>query len=140
MEKFDFLLGIWTLKYDVPESEFSEAATGNGIGVFRRALNGKYVFFDYEAHLTTGSAQAHGIFARDEGKQVYRYWWFEDSGSYLNATCKFLDENTLFMSWHDTLLIQTFERLQDDKITLTMSLPGDAQNFRPILKVEFHKK
>ena len=73
MEKFSFLIGNWTLRYTVPESALSVAATGTGEGTFRRALNDKYVFFDYKAELTTGSAQAHGIFARDESQGIYRY-------------------------------------------------------------------
>jgi hypothetical protein len=40
MEKFDLLLGHWTLEYRVPKSVFSEAMTGAGTGTF----NGKSEF------------------------------------------------------------------------------------------------
>jgi len=140
MEKFNFLIGKWTLKYTVPESVYSVAATGKGEGTFKRALNGKYVFFDYRAELTTGSARAHGIFARDERQGIYRYWWFEDSGSFMTATCSFPDDNTLFMNWHETNLIQTFEKMNDDHIILKMSHPIKEQHFKPILIVDLFKK
>ncbi len=140
MEKFKFLIGKWLLKYTVPESVFSVAATGEGEGAFKRALNDKYVFFDYHAELTTGSTQAHGIFARDESRGVYRYWWFEDSGSFTAATCIFTDDNTLFMNWHDINLIQTFEKIEDDHVILKMSSPANGQNFNPVLIVDFFRK
>jgi hypothetical protein len=139
MEKFNFLIGKWSLKYTVPKSLFSVAAAGKGEGTFRRALNDKYVFFDYRAELTTGSAQAHGIFARDVGNNIYRYWWFEDSGSYRTATCNFTDDHTLFMNWHDTILIQTFEKISDGHIVLKMLYPVKKQDFKPILVVDFLK-
>ena len=140
MEKFNFLIGSWELKYAIPESKFSVEATGKGEGVFKRALNGKYVYFDYKAELTTGSAQAHAVFAKDESHKIYRYWWFEDSGNFLTATCEFTDENTLFLNWHDTLLIQTFEKITNDHVVLKMSYPVNKQNYTPLLVVDFFKK
>ncbi|MDH4223048.1 MAG: DUF1579 family protein, partial [candidate division Zixibacteria bacterium] len=108
MEKFDFLLGDWSLEYRVPKSAFSEAATGTGNGTFKRALDDKYVYFDYTSSVNGQEAKAHAIFARDEKTKIYRFWWFESSGNFLTATCNFVNEKTLFMNWHDTLLIQTF--------------------------------
>ena len=140
MNKFDFLIGTWILKYTVPESVYSAATTGKGEGTFRRALNDKYVFFDYKAEFTNGSAQAHGIFARDDSQGIYRYWWFEDSGSFRTATCDFTDDKTLFMSWHDTNLIQTFEKIEENHIILKMSSPVSDQQFKPVLIVDFHRK
>jgi len=49
MEKFDFLIGDWNLEYRVPKSGFSEAATGSGSGTLKRALDDKYVYFDYSS-------------------------------------------------------------------------------------------
>jgi hypothetical protein len=140
MKKFDFLIGDWTLKYTVPKSSFSIQDSGDGQGTFARALNDKYVVFNYKAKLTSGSAQAHGIFAKDEKHEIYRYWWFEDSGNYLAATCNFVNDKTLFLNWHDSLLIQTFKLVKKDYIELKMSHPIDSQNFELILKVEFNKK
>ncbi len=140
MDKFNFLIGNWVLKYTVPKTVFSDHATGEGEGCFKKALNNQYVFFDYKAELTSGSAQAHGIFAKDIARKCYKFWWFEDSGNFSSATCNFIDENTLFLNWHDTLLIQTFEKIKPDKIILKMSHPSKNQNFEPILIVEFFKK
>lgn len=140
MEKFNFFIGAWTLKYTVPKSVLSAAATGSGEGTFRRALNDKFVFFDYHAELTLGSARAHGIFARDESRDIYKYWWFEDSGSFMTATCNFIDKNTLMMNWHDTNLIQTFEKMDDDHIILKMSQPFREQQFKPVLVVDLLRK
>jgi len=49
-------------------------------------LNQRFVSFDYRAKLSGGQAAAHGIFAWDEKNKIYRYWWFEDSGSFMEAT------------------------------------------------------
>ena len=57
MEKFDFLLGNWNLESRVPKSEFSEAATGTGTGTIKRALDDKYVYFDYASSPTTGKTE-----------------------------------------------------------------------------------
>lgn len=140
MKKFNFLIGDWSMKYTIPKSKFGERATGEGNGTFKKALNDQYVFFDYRAKFTTGSAQAHGIFARDDANKCYRYWWFEDSGNFQTATCNFLNKNTLFLSWREALLIQTFERISEDRIILTMSQPVDKQNFEPVLIVDFVRK
>jgi hypothetical protein len=140
MEQFNFLLGTWSLKYTVPKTAFSDEDTGVGEGTFTRALNDQYVFFDYIAILTRKKAQAHGIFAKDLKYGGYKYWWFEDSGNYLCATCNFLDENTLFLNRHDSTLIQTFEKIKPDQIVLKMSHPINKQLFEAILIVEFFRK
>jgi hypothetical protein len=142
MDKFDFLLGTWNLEYKVPKSAFSEAATGTGTGTFKRALDDKYVYFDYTASLTTGEKAekkggAHGIFAWDEKANVYRYWWFECSGK---ATCNFVNDETLFMNWHDTLIIQTFTKVSENKVVLRMEHPIAQGKFELILEVIFTRE
>jgi hypothetical protein len=140
MEKFDFLLGNWNLEYRVPKSAFSEAATGIGTGRFKRALENKYVFFDYSSTINEQTGQAHGIFARDEKTKVYRYWWFESSGNFSSATCNFVNNETLFMNWHDTLLIQTFTKAAPNKVILRMEHPGSEGKYELILEVIFTRK
>ena len=140
MEKFDFLLGSWNLESRVPKSAFSEAATGTGTGTIKRALDDKYVYFDYSASLTIGEGEAHAIFAWDEKAKVYRYWWFESSGNFLTATCNFVNDETLFLNWHDTLLIQTFKKISPDKVELRMENPDTKGNFDLILEVIFTRK
>jgi len=98
-EKHDGAIGLldrsdWTLDYKIPESRFSEAATGTGTETFRQALNDKYVYFDYSCSLTMSDAEAHGIFAWDRQVKAYRYWWFKDSGSFSEAAGDFIDNDT----------------------------------------------
>ena len=145
MEKFDFLLGNWNLESNVPKSAFSEAATGTGTGTFKRALDDKYVYFDYSGSLTSGEKAgeeggAHGIFAWDEKGKVYKYWWFECSGNFMEATCNFVDNETLFMNWHDTLIIQTFTKVDANKVILRMEHPVAQGKFELILEVIFTRK
>jgi hypothetical protein len=137
MEKFEFLLGNWNLEYIIPKSAFSEAGKDSGWGTFRRALNDKYVYFDYS---TKTGGEAHAIFAWDEKAKLYRYWWFENSGSFLTATCNFVNDETLFLNWHDTLLIQTFTKEGPDKVVLRMEHPTALGKYELILEVIFTRK
>ena len=140
MEKFEFLLGNWHLESKVPKSAFSEGGTGSGSGTFKRALGDRFVFFDYRATSTGGSAEAHGVFAWDDRVKVYRYWWFEDSGACQTATCNFVDKDTLCMNWHDTLLRQTFKKEGPNKVVLKMYHPLDAEKYELILEVILTRK
>jgi len=145
MDKFDFLLGNWNLEYIVPKSAFSEKATGTGTGTFKRALDNMYVYFDYAASLTTGKKAekkggAHGIFAWDEKANVYRYWWFESSGNFMDATCNFVNDETLFLNWHGTLIIQTFTKVGANEVILRMEHPVAQGKYELILEVIFTRK
>jgi hypothetical protein len=141
MEKFDFLLGNWILEYKVPKSMFSEAAKGNGTGTFKRVLGDKYVCFDYSASFSTGiSAQSHAIFAWDEKAKIYRYWWFEDSGNFLTATCNFINDDILFLNWHETLFIQTFTKDGPNKVILRMENPNSEGKYELVLEVILTRK
>lgn len=128
------------MEYKIPKSSFSEEATGKGSGEFKRTLNNKYVVFDYEATFSTGDrAAAHGIFAWDERLKMYRYWWFEDSGSFMSATCNFIDEETLFLNWHNSLLIQTFKKIDETAVELRMENPVKDGIFELVLEVILKK-
>ncbi len=140
MKKFDFLIGDWNLESKIPKSSFSEATTGSGFGTFKRALDDKYVFFDYESNIEGETGGAHGIFAWDEKMQIYRYWWFESSGAFSEATCNFTDADTLFMSWHNSLLIQTFKKIRKNKVVLHMSNASSENKFDLVLEVIFTRK
>lgn len=137
MATFEFLLGDWNLEYRIPRSAFSEARSDSGTGTLKRALSEKYVFFDYS---TQSGGQAHGIFAWDDKAKVYRYWWFENSGSFLTATANFINDKTLFLNWHDTLLIQTFTKEGPDKVVLRMEHPEAQGKYELVLEVIFTKK
>ena len=141
MDKFNFLIGSWDLTYKIPKSSFSEEATGKGSGTFKRILNDKYVVFDYEASFTTGDkASAHAMFAWEEKIKMFRYWWFENSGSFMTATCNFINDDVLFLNWHNSLLIQTFKKIDEHTIELRMENPNKEGKFKLVLEVMFKRK
>ena len=137
LSKFDFLIGDWNMESHIPKSRFSEAGTDTGAGTFRRILSDKYVVFEYSGE--SGGA-AEGIFGWDEKLQAFRYWWFENSGSFANATCNFINDSTLAMNWHDSLLVQTFTRESPEKVILIMSHPDEKGGYEPVLEVILTKK
>jgi hypothetical protein len=140
LNKFNFLIGSWNLEYKIPKSSFSEEATGKGSGTFKRTLKNKYVVFDYEATFSTGKeAAAHGIFVWDKKLKMYRYWWFEDSGSFETATCNFINNKTLFMNWHNSHLIQTFTQIDENTVELRMENPDKDGNFILVMEVILKK-
>jgi len=140
MDMLAFLIGDWKLEYKVPKSRYSSEDTGSGEGNFQWILNNNYMTFNYYAKLSTRENTAHALFAWDEKSKLYRYWWFEDSGAFMSASCNFIDENTLCLNWHDSLLVQTFHRIDDDKIILQMKYPGNENKSETILEVIFTKK
>ena len=137
MKKFEFLLGSWNLEYRIPESIFNEEGSDTGIGSFKRALNDKYVFFEYS---TQSGGEAKGIFAWDDKIKVYRYWWFENSGNYSEATCNFINDEVLAMNWHDSILVQTFVKKGPDKVTLKMEYPSVKGGHELVLEVLFTRR
>lgn len=137
IDKFRFLLGAWHLDYKIPESSFSKAGKDSGTGIFKKILDGKYVQFDY----STGSGgMAKGIFAWDGHNQQFRYYWFENSGTFQSATCSFINENTLSMNWHDSLFIQTFTGISPDKVILKMRYPSHQGKYLTVLEVLLTRK
>ena len=137
LDKFDFLLGEWSMESSFPKSKFSEAGTDTGAGTFKKTLNDKYVLFEYSAK--SGGA-AKGIFAWDEKNELYRYWWFENSGNFDSATCNFINDETLAMNWHGSLCVQTFVKESPDKVILKMQYPADNGGYDLVLEVCFIKK
>jgi len=137
IERLGFLLGEWHLDYHIPKSSLAEAGSDSGTGRFARALNDNYVIFDYSTE--TGGA-AHGVFAWDKKVGILRYWWFENSGSFQTATCQFLDDGTLAMNWHDTVLVQTFTRIDANKVVLRMSTPAAHVSYEVVLEVVMTRK
>jgi len=137
LDKFGFLLGDWNLESRIPKSKFSDAETDTGVGSFKKILNDKYVLFEYSAE--TGGA-AKGIFAWDDKIKQYRYWWFENSGSFSQATCNFVNEKTLAMNWLDSLFVQTFVKETSNRVVLKMQHPADNGGYELVLEVILTKK
>lgn len=141
MDRFEFLLGNWHMEYKIPKSRHSKAMTATGSGTLSRALSNKYVVFDYSAFGEDGTeGQAHAIFAWDPKLGVYRFWWFEDSGNFMSATCDFVNNETLLLNWHNSLLIQTFQKIGSDKVILKMEEPNAECEYVPIMEVTFSRK
>ena len=140
MGKFEFLLGDWDMECRIPKSSMSQADTGTGSGTFKRFLDDKYVLFEYSCSLTTGQGQAHAIFVWDEKAKLYRFWWFENSGNFAQATCNFLSDKALFLNWHDSLLVQSFRAVEPDKIILRMEQPTSEGEYELVMEVIFTRK
>jgi len=136
LDKFDFLIGEWNLKYDIPQSIFCDAKTYGGQGSFKKILKDKYVIFEYSTEI---GVDAKGIFAWDQNAAIYRYWWYEDTGNFLSATCNFIDSKTLAMNWHDSLLVQSFTQVAQNTVILEMKNPAEAGKYETILKVTLTK-
>ena len=132
MKKFDFLLGYWDLDYKIPQSNLSGPGTDKGTGTFKKIMNDRYVLFEYS---TQSGSEAKGIFAWDDKVKLYRYWWFENSGSFMAATCSFIDDSILAMNWHDSVLVQTFAKETPDKVILKMQYPAAKGGPEPVLEV-----
>lgn len=132
LEKFGFLLGSWNLDYRIPKSSFSDARSDKGTGSFKKILKNKYVLFEYS---TESGGEAKGIFAWDDKIKAFKYWWFENSGSFASATCNFINDKTLAMNWHDTLLVQTFMQENPNKVILKMQNPSGLGGYDCIMEV-----
>ena len=137
MEKFEFLLGDWNMEYNIPKSSMSEAFTGTACGTFKRFMDDKYVTFDYSGSSAKGQGQAHAIFVWDDKVKLYRYWWFENSGNFDQATCNFLGDNALFLNWHGSLLVQSFRAVDPDKVILRMEHPTPEGEYELVMEVTF---
>ena len=140
MDKFEFLLGDWDMEYRIPKSSMSEADTGTASGTFKRFLDDKYVTFDYSGSSTKSKGQAHAIFVWDEKAKLYRYWWFENSGNFAQATCNFLSDKALFLNWHHSLFVQSFRAVDPDKIILRMKHPTSEGEYELVMEVMFTRK
>lgn len=137
LQKLNFFLGEWDLEYRIPKSTFSKAATDKGVGTFKKILNDKYVSFEYS---TQSGGEAKGIFAWDDKLKMFRYWWFENSGTFQSATCNFINDDTLAMNWHDTLFVQTFVKKSSDRIILKMQCPSQNEGYDLVLEVILTRK
>ena len=135
MDKLEFLIGHWDMEYNIPKSKFSPATTGSGKARFRRHLDNKAILLDYESLIDGLAGSAHGVFLWDKKTGIYRYWWFESSGAYDSASCNLIDDNTLYMNWHNSVLRQTFRKIDDNTIELHMDHPNADGDYDLYLEV-----
>ena len=135
IEKLNFLIGQWQLKYEIPKSIFSEQDKGEGTGEFKKVLKDNYITFNYRAKLKSSETSAKGIFVWDNKSKLYRYWWFEDSGNFSSATCNFINDETLCLNWCDSLMVQSFKKESDNEVILRMMYPSGESHYNTVLKV-----
>jgi len=125
MRALSFMIGEWALDYTMTQHG-QTTKTIRGIGSLRYLFNATYITFDYRAlQKDTGEmiAEAHAIFAWDKKLGQYRYYWFESSGSFHQATGKLQDAHTLALEWHDIHCTQIFRRMSADAMYLEMRCP-----------------
>lgn len=139
MDRLNFLLGKWNLDYKVPKSIFSDEDFGIGKGEFKKFLNNKFVKFDYDAKLSKSKVKAHAIFGWDDKNNIYKYWWFENSGAFMEAACNFTNANSLQINWQSSLLVQTFRLIKNGDVIMRMNYPANDNDNALILEVIFTK-
>jgi hypothetical protein len=132
-----FLIGEWELDYTVTQHGRT-TKTIRGTGSMRYLFDETYLTFDYRAqHTDTGeSGQAHAIFAWDAKIQQYRFYWFESSGVFLQATGVLRDEHTLALEWQGVDCTQIFQRVGADAMYLEMRCPADDL----LMRVDFSRR
>ena len=137
MRALSFMIGEWALDYTVTQHGQTTKPL-RGIGSLRYLFNATYLTFDYQAlEKTTGKmiAEAHAIFAWDKKLGQYRYYWFESSGTFLQATGILRDADTFALEWQDINCTQIFRRLSADAMYLEMQCPEQDL----LLRVDFSR-
>lgn len=129
LQSIDFLIGKWSLRYTL-FSDGRPKPDGKGLGEIQKTLDGKFITFDYQAELSTGIFKAHAIFAWDSEKDLFRYWWFENSGQVQQAEGRMKDESTLVLQWQNIPCTQTFRETSETIVVLEMAYQG-----KPALEV-----
>jgi hypothetical protein len=137
MRALSFMIGEWALDYTVTQHG-QTTKTLRGIGSLRYLFNATYLTFDYQTlEKATGEmiAEAHAIFAWDKKLGQYRYYWFESSGNFLQATGILRDADTLALEWRDINCTQIFRRVSADAMYLEMQCPEQDL----LLRVDFSR-
>jgi len=137
MQALSFLVGEWNLDYTVTQHGRTTKAI-RGTGSMRYLFDGIYLTFNYRAeHTDTGKFdEAHGIFAWDTRIQQYRYYWFESSGTFQQATGALRDDHTLALDWEDIHCTQIFRRVSADAMYLEMRCAAEDL----LLRVDFSRR
>ena len=58
----------------------------------------------------------------------------------MEATCNFVNDDALFLNWHDTLITQTFTKVSANKVILRMEHPIAQEKHELILEVILTRK
>lgn len=105
----------------------------------RYLFDATYLTFDYQMQQKdTGEmiGEAHGIFAWDPKAGQYRYYWFESSGNFLQATGALRDDRTLALVWQGVNCTQIFQQVSADAMYLEMHCP----DMDLLLRVDFSRR
>jgi hypothetical protein len=135
MDALNFMIGEWALDYSVTQRG-QTTQTIRGTGSLRYLFSAAYLTFDYRTlDKATGNTigEAHAIFAWDEKAGQYRYYWFESSGNYHQATGVLQDAHTLALHWDEINCTQIFRRVDSDAMYLEMRCPDQDL----LLRVDF---
>jgi hypothetical protein len=137
MRALSFLAGEWELDYTVTQHGRT-TKTIRGTGSLRYLFDATYLTFDYRAQSTdTGEIrQAHAVFAWDAKAGRYRYYWFESSGVFLQATGVLRDDHTLALEWQGINCTQIFRRVSADAMYLEMRCADEDL----LMRVDFSRR
>jgi hypothetical protein len=58
----------------------------------------------------------------------------------MKATCNFVSDDILFLLWHDSLLTQTFKKVDQNTVILHMENPDSEGNYELVLEVVLTRK
>jgi len=129
------MIGDWALEYTVTQ-QGQTTQTIRGTGSLRFLFNATYLTFDYrmiEKATDRTIAEAHAIFTWDKQAGRYRYYWFESSGNFHQATGVFEDAQTLALEWEAINCTQIFRGVSADAMYLEMRCPDQDL----LLRVDF---
>ncbi|MGD0014798.1 MAG: DUF1579 family protein [Bryobacteraceae bacterium] len=138
MHALDFMLGEWELDYTVTQHGCTTKPI-RGTGSLRHLFDATYLTFDYQMQQkATGEmiGQAHAVFAWDAKAEQYRFYWFESSGTFLQATGVLQGDDTLALEWQGVNCTQIFRRVSADAIYLEMHCPDQDL----LLRVDFSRR
>jgi hypothetical protein len=130
-----FMIGEWELDYTVTQHG-STTRTICGTGSVQLLFDAAYVTFDYvmrQKETQEKIGAAHAIFAWDKKAGQYRYFWFESSGTFLQANGSLSDDHTLALEWQGINCKQVFRRVDANAMYLEMHCPDEDL----ILRVDF---
>lgn len=138
MQALSFMIGEWVLDYTVTQYGHT-TQTIRGTGSLRFLFNATYLTFDYQMIEKASAAmiaEAHAIFAWDMKAGLYRYYWFESSGSFHQATGALQDAHTLAFEWQGIKCTQIFRSVRADAMYLEMRCPEQDL----LLRVDFTRR
>jgi hypothetical protein len=135
MRALSFMACEWELDYTATQRG-QTTSTIRGTGVLWYVFGGTYLTFDYQMRQKDSgksTGEAHGIFVWEAKTQRDRYYRFESSGTFLQATGVLAGDHTLSLEWTGIDCTQMFRRVNDRALYLEMTCPTEDL----LLRVDF---